>query len=81
MAAAKHSTAAIMNASVSAVMKGPDMALGKKLWLVRVVNVFCGRLDVTVGPMLLSNVFIGLYPRKAAKRAPEAGTPWNALAI
>ena len=52
MAATKHSTAAIMNASVSAVMKGEDIALGKKVWLVRMFSVFWGRLEATVGPML-----------------------------
>lgn len=80
MAAIKHRIAAIMNGVVSAVMKGVAMALGKKVWLSRMFRVLCGN-PAAIGPIPCSNVPMGLYPRKAAKSAPEAGVWLNADAI
>lgn len=69
----------MMNASLNADMNGKAMALGKKLWLIRVSSV-CDGIDEAAEPKPPSKALTGLYPRKAAKSAPVAGTLWNAAA-
>ena len=78
-AAKKHNIAAIAKATVRADMKGFAIALGKKVGSFRTPKVVDERLEDN-DPKDCSNVVMGLYPRKAAKSAAEAGTWLKAAA-
>ena len=58
-------------------MNGDPMAFGKKVCPVKIDNVDGESPAVIVAGRPCSIVPIGLYPRKAAKSAPEAGVLAN----
>ena len=76
-AAAKHKAAAKANAIVKADMNGPEIALGKKVGACSTPKVAGDKL-LASEPIDCRIVFMGLYPRKAAKSALDAGTWLNA---
>lgn len=80
-AAMMHITAAMMNASLSAVMNGPEMELGKNVDPMRYSCVAGGIALTTELGNVFSIVETGLYPRKEAKSADDAGVALNAEAI
>jgi hypothetical protein len=80
-AATMHIIAAMTKASLSAVMNGAEMALGKNVDPVRYSVVAVGMALVTVTGNACSIVATGLYPRNEAKSADDAGVALNADAI